>query len=109
MSVTMRCPVTGEVSAWPDHLALPLHSLSEEFAIPMEHIFAMAKITKELGEDWLADSVEFYERWQQTLNDNHVLKNGADLSIHDLLAIRDRAREGLQLLLKHERDRKSVV
>src|SRR5262249_16295659 len=74
------------------------------FAIPMEHVFAMAKITRELGQDWLDDSVEFYERWLQTLNDKHVLKNGADLSLAELLAIRDRVRAMLELLLRHDRD-----
>src|SRR5262249_28334538 len=83
-----------------------LHSLARQFQIPMEHVFAMAKVTAELGPEWLEDSVEFYEGWLQDLTDNHVLDNArqglCDLSITELLAIRGRARAGLELLLRHE-------
>ena len=102
--IEIQCPVTGEVSAWRDDHALQLHSLARQFQIPMEHVFAMAKVTAEMGPEWLEDSVEFYEGWLQDLTDNHVLKNGSELSISDLRAIRERARAGLELLLRHERN-----
>ena len=104
--IEIQCPVTGEVSAWRDDHALQLHSLARQFQIPMEHVFAMAKVTAEMGPEWLEDSVEFYEGWLEDLNDNHKLQMVQQglitLSLDELLAIRRRARAGLELLLRHE-------
>jgi len=59
-----------------------------------------------MGPEWLEDSVEFYEGWLEDLNDNHKLQMVQQglitLSVDELLAIRRRARAGLELLLRHE-------
>jgi hypothetical protein len=88
----------------------PLLSLATEWEIPIEDVFAMVRITAELGEEWFEDSVEFNDLLMWDSNDNALLKMAkrgeCELSITELLAIRDRARAGLELLLRHERDPK---
>jgi hypothetical protein len=70
----------------------------------------MVRITAELGEEWFEDSLEFNDLLMWDSNDNILLKMAkrgeCELSIIELLAIRDRARAGLELLLRHERDPK---
>jgi hypothetical protein len=85
-----------------------LLELSEQFEIAIEDLFVMVKITAELGEDWFEDSLEFNDYLVCDINDNQLLKMAkrgeCELSISELLVIRDRARAGLELLLRHERD-----
>jgi hypothetical protein len=86
----------------------PLLSLDTEWEVPIEDVFTMVKITAEVGEDWFEDSLEFNDLLVWDINDKQLLKMAkrgeCELSITELLAIRDRARAGLELLLKHERD-----
>jgi hypothetical protein len=86
----------------------PLLSLATEWEVPIEDVFVMVKITAELGEDWFEDSLEFNDYLVWDINDSQLLKMAkrgeCELSIMELIAIRDRARAGLELLLKHERD-----
>src|SRR6516164_6202121 len=110
---SVQCPVTGEQTFWPDckaDMVPSLLELSEQFEIAIEDLFVMVKITAELGEEWFEDSLEFNDCLMWASNDNTLLKMAkcgeCELSIMELLAIRDRARAGLELLLKHERDPK---
>jgi hypothetical protein len=110
---SVQCPVTGEQTFWPDckaDMVPSLLELSEQFEIAIEDLFVMVKITAELGEDWFEDSLEFNDYLVWDTNDNQLLKMAkrgeCELSIMELLAIRDRARAGLELLLRHERDPK---
>jgi len=109
--IEVQCPITGEQTHWPDRKAYmvgPLLSLATEWEIPIEDVFAMVRITAELGEEWFEDSLEFNDLLMWDTNDNTLLKMAkrgeCELSITELLAIRDRARAGLELLLRHERD-----
>jgi hypothetical protein len=109
--IEVQCPITGEQTFWPDRKAYmiePLLSLATEWEIPIEDVFAMVRITAELGEEWFEDSLEFNDLLMWDGNDNALLKMAkrgeCELSITELLAIRDRARAGLELLLRHERD-----
>jgi hypothetical protein len=109
----VQCPVTGELSTFPNHKGLLAHrlvSLSKKWEIALEDLFIIMKITAELGEDWFEDSLEFNDHWELATSDNTLLKMAqrgeCDLSVMELIAIRDRAREFLQLLLRHETDPK---
>jgi len=111
--IEVQCPITGEQTHWPNckaYMVGPLLSLATEWEIPIEDVFAMVRITAELGEEWFEDSVEFNDLLMWDSNDNALLKMAkrgeCELSITELLAIRDRARAGLELLLRHERDPK---
>ena len=111
--IEVQCPITGEQTHWPDckaYMVGPLLSLATEWEVPIEDVFAMVRITAELGEEWFEDSVEFNDLLMWDSNDNALLKMAkrgeCELSITELLAIRDRARAGLELLLRHERDPK---
>jgi hypothetical protein len=111
--IEVQCPITGEQTHWPDckaYMVGPLLSLATEWEVPIEDLFVMVKITAELGEEWFEDSLEFNDCLMWASNDNTLLKMAkcgeCELSIMELLAIRDRARAGLELLLKHERDPK---
>jgi len=111
--IEVQCPITGEQTHWPNckaYMVGPLLSLATEWEIPIEDVFAMVRITAELGEEWFEDSVEFNDLLMWDSNDNALLKMAkrgeCELSITELLAIRDRARSGLELLLRHERDPK---
>jgi len=111
--IEVQCPITGEQTHWPNckaYMVGPLLSLATEWEIPIEDVFAMVRITAELGEDWFEDSLEFNDLLMWDSNDNALLKMAkrgeCELSITELLAIRDRARAGLELLLRHERDPK---
>jgi hypothetical protein len=111
--IEVQCPITGEQTHWPDckaDMVPSLLELSEQFEIAIEDVFTMAKITAELGEDWFEDSLEFNDYLVWDINDKQLLKMAkrgeCELSITELLAIRDRARAGLELLLRHERDPK---
>jgi hypothetical protein len=88
----------------------PLLSLATQWEIPIEDVFVMVKITAELGEEWFEDSLEFNDLLVWDINDNQLLKMAkrgeCELSVMELVAMRDRARAGLLLLLKHERDPK---
>jgi len=107
----VQCPVTGEISTFPSHrglLAQRMLSLSTEFQIPIEELWAMTKVVAERGIEWLPDAVEVHESWLQAVTDKNLLemarKGEWELSIFDLVMIRDRARASLQLLLRNERD-----
>ena len=109
--IEVQCPITGEQTHWPNRKAYmvgPLLSLATEWEIPIEDVFALVRITAELGEEWFEDSLEFNDLLVWDTNDNTLLKMAkrgeCELSITELLAIRDRARAGLELLLRHERD-----
>ena len=111
--IEVQCPITGEQTHWPNckaYMVGPLLSLATEWEIPIEDVFAMVRITAELGEEWFEDSLEFNDLLMWDSNDNILLKMAkrgeCELSIIELLAIRDRARAGLELLLRHERDPK---
>ena len=111
--IEVQCPITGEQTHWPNckaYMVGPLLSLATEWEIPIEDVFAMVRITAELGEEWFEDSLEFNDLLMWDSNDNALLKMAkrgeCELSITELLAIRDRARAGLELLLRHERDPK---
>ena len=111
--IEVQCPVTGEQTFWPDckaDMVPSLLELSEQFEIAIEDLFVMVKITAELGEDWFEDSLEFNDYLVWDINDSQLLKMAkrgeCELSIMELLAIRDRARAGLELLLRHEHDPK---
>src|SRR5215470_13433381 len=109
--IEVQCPITGEQTHWPNRKAYmvgPLLSLATEWEIPIEDVFALVRITAELGEEWFEDSLEFNDLLVWDTNDNTLLKMAkrgeCELSITELLAIRDRARAGLELLLRHEGD-----
>ena len=74
----------------------PLLSLATEWQVPIEDVFTMVKITAELGEDWFEDSLEFNDLLVWDINDKQLLKMAqrgeCELSITELLTIRDRAR-----------------
>jgi hypothetical protein len=97
--IEVQCPITGEQTRWPDckaYMVGPLLSLATEWQVPIEDVFTMVKITAELGEDWFEDSLEFNDLLVWDINDKQLLKMAqrgeCELSITELLTIRDRAR-----------------
>jgi hypothetical protein len=75
--IEVQCPITGEPTYWPDckaYVVGPLLSLATEWEIPIEDVFAMVRITAELGEEWFEDSVEFNDLLMWDSNDNTLLK-----------------------------------
>jgi hypothetical protein len=108
--IEVQCPITGEQTHWPDrkaHMVPTLLELSEAFEVAIEDIWIMVKIAAEKGEEWLPDSLEYWDLIVGITNDTQMLKLARQgeitLSIMELLAIRARARRGIELELEHER------
>jgi hypothetical protein len=112
--IEVLCPVTGEVSEFPDHrayMARPLRALAAEFQIPVEDIWTMVKIAAEKGQDWLDDSLEYWDLVVAITNDHQQLKLSRQgllkLSIIELTDIYWRCYRSLMLELEHETNPKT--
>jgi hypothetical protein len=109
--IEVQCPVTGEQTHWPDrqaHIVQPLLALSRNFEIAIEDLWIMIKVERELGPEWVPDSLEWWDLTVAITNDHEMLRLARQgeitLSIFELLAIRARARRSIELHLEHERD-----
>ena len=108
--IEVQCPVTGEQTFWPDckaDMVPSLLELSEAFEVAIEDLYIMVKIAAERGEEWLPDSLEYWDLVVAITNDRQMLKLARQgeitLSIMELLEIRARARRWFELELEHER------
>ena len=97
--IEVQCPVTGEQTFWPDckaDMVPSLLELSEAFEVAIEDLYIMVKIAAERGEEWLPDSLEYWDLVVAITNDRQMLKLARQgeitLSIMELLEIRARAR-----------------
>jgi hypothetical protein len=108
--ITAVCPVTHEVTEWPDRLAYavePMRELAEEFQISMDDIWIMMKVGAERGQEWLDDSLEWWDLFVAITNDQQCLKQARQgntdysLSIIELTEIYWRCYRGLILEWEH--------
>jgi hypothetical protein len=106
--IEVQCPITGEVSEWPNRLACQVgiaQALSREHGISLGDIWTMAKVTREMGRRWFADSCEFQELLVRINCDKERLDSGG-LDVIELEEIYYTAHRMLSLLRKHARNPK---
>jgi hypothetical protein len=68
----------------------------------------MIMVERDLGPEWVPDSLEWWDLLVAVTNDHEMLRLAREgqltLSVFELLAIRARARRGIELCLEHERN-----